>query len=111
MYRCGIQESQPCQPRVLACSYGLHLYNVVGGALLERQTMIPKHHLQWRQTRSHVMIATSAHRDEGVPCVYMLSFRRDSLMWQASIEGATLKDGTLQECMLACQEHEYESLK
>ncbi len=35
MYRCGIQETQPCQPRVLACSYGPHLYNVVGRALLE----------------------------------------------------------------------------
>ena len=73
--------------------------------------MTPKHHLQWRQTHPIAMFAASAWHDSGAPCGYNLSFYPDRETWQASFEGATLHEGTLQECLLACQENEYNTVE
>ncbi len=67
--------------------------------------MTTPHHLKWQQTHPIAMFSPSVWHS----CNYSLSFYPDHGTWQASFEGTTLHEGTLQECLLACQENEYEA--
>ncbi len=68
--------------------------------------MTPEHHLKWGHMQRITMFAPSARQE----CDYSLTFCPGPGQWRATIAShIIIHKGTLQECVLACQEHEYEA--